>query len=172
VSPAMIALARRRVPMADFVVDTLWKYRFKKCRAVTALGEVLCYRPEGKTQSPETIIRKVFKCLEPGGLFIFDVVETGIDRNRTISGIEGADWSCIVKVDFDEARERLVRHITSFRKLGDLYRRSSERHELQLYRPKEVAEWLRNAGFRVRTVRKFGDYPLLPGRIGFIAHKP
>lgn len=172
VSPAMIALARRQAPKADFTVGSLWTYRLPQCRALTALGEVLCYRPEGKSRNLEPILRKAHKCLDPGGLFIFDVVEVNVDRNRKTTNSEGADWSCVVKVDYDEKRERLVRQITSFRRIGRLYRRSHERHEVQLYRPSDVSGALRRIGFRVRTVRKFGSYELLPGRIGFIARKP
>ena len=35
----------------------------------------------------------------------------------------------------------------------------------------EVASMLRKVGLRVRVVRRFGDYKLLPGRVGFIGKK-
>jgi SAM-dependent methyltransferase len=171
ISPAMIALARRQVPNADFTVGHLWTYRFPPCRAITALGEVLCYRPDGKSRSLEPIFRKAHKCLEPSGLFIFDLAEVSLGQNCKTTSSEGTDWCCVVESEYDTKRERLVRHITSFRKIGTLYRRSQERHEVQLYRPSDVLGTLRRIGFRVRTVRKLGAYPLLPGRIGVIARK-
>ena len=173
ISPAMIQRARRRVPSAEFHVGSIWDYGIPDCRAVTALGEVLCYRASGcGRQNPRSLFRKIFGALEPGGLLIFDVAEVGLDRSRNPSFVEGDDWACLVRFEYDEAKNRLTRQITTFRQVGDLFRRSRERHVLQLYKAKQLAEWLRRTGFRVRTVRKFGSQPVLPKRIAFIARKP
>ncbi|MEX0939597.1 MAG: class I SAM-dependent methyltransferase [Pirellulales bacterium] len=43
-SPAMIALARQRAPSGELRVESIWSYYIPRCRAVTALGEVLCCR--------------------------------------------------------------------------------------------------------------------------------
>src|SRR5437016_5137689 len=43
-SPAMIALARRRAPAAEFHVASLVDFSIPSCRAITALGEVVCYQ--------------------------------------------------------------------------------------------------------------------------------
>ena len=120
----------------------------------------------------DTLFRKVFKALEPGGLLIFDVAEVGLDRDRQPTFTEGDEWACLISFNYDEKRNHLVRQITSFRKLGKSYRRSQERHIVQLYRRNEVADSLREVGFRVRSVRRFGSYRLLPARLGFIARKP
>jgi hypothetical protein len=77
----------------------------------------------------------------------------------------------MVKVDYDAKQRRLVRQITSFREIGGRNRCSHERHELQLYRASEVAGALRRVGFRVRTLRSFGEYELLPSHIGVVAKK-
>lgn len=173
VSPAMIKLAGHRVPSAEFHVGSLWSYRIARCRAVTALGEVVCYRAgRRKKQDISSLFRKVFDVLEPGGLLIFDVAEVGLDRHRKPTFFEGDDWACQVRFTYDEKEHRLCRHITTFRRLGDLFRRSRERHLVQLYRASQVAEWLRKTGFRVRCVRKFGSHRLLERRVGFIARKP
>lgn len=42
-SPAMIDLARRHVPAAEFRVESFLRCRLPPCRAVTALGEVFNY---------------------------------------------------------------------------------------------------------------------------------
>ena len=42
-SPAMIELARQRVPEADFQVGSFCNLPIPTCRAVTALGEVFNY---------------------------------------------------------------------------------------------------------------------------------
>lgn len=173
VSPAMINLAGKRVPSAEFQVDSIWNYSIPRCRAVTALSEVVCYRVSGKAKpNLRSLFRKVFDALEPGGLLIFDIAEIGLDRNRDRTFSEGDDWACLVRYEYDDERDCLLRHITTFRKVGKSFRRSAERHIVQLYRSKEVATQLRAAGFRVRTVRAFGSASLLPLRVGFVARKP
>ena len=138
------------------------------------MGEVICYMPEIKShkRTLNSFFRKVFNTLEPGGLLIFDAAEVGLDRDRMPTFMEGDDWACLVSFSYDDKRERLARHITYFRKVGKLYRRSEEQHVIQLYRGSEVAGLLRNLGFRVRTVRRFGSHALLPDRVGMIARKP
>jgi hypothetical protein len=74
--------------------------------------------------------------------------------------------------EYDARRERLTRQITTFRRAGEGYRKSDERHLLQIYPSRVVAAELRRVGFRVRTVRRFGSFPTLKRRIGFIARKP
>src|SRR5262249_1423609 len=44
ISPAMIALARRRVPGGRFHVASFLDFELPPCRAITALGEVLCFQ--------------------------------------------------------------------------------------------------------------------------------
>jgi SAM-dependent methyltransferase len=172
-SAAAVAIARERAPAAVFHVGSLWDASIPRCRAVTALGEAVCYRAAGgRRQHLRTLFRRIFKALEPGGLLIFDVAEVGLARHRPPAGFEGDDWACLVRFDYDERAHRLTRQITTFRRLGDLYRRSHERHVVQLYNAAEVTRWPREAGFRVRTVRRFGSYPLPPKRVGFVARKP
>ena len=172
-SPAMVALSRRRVQRAEFRVGSLWSAPLPKCRAITALGEVICYRPESNSRSfnVSRLFRRVFESLEPGGLFIFDVAEVGLDRYSKPSVFESDDWTCITRRSYDEKHNRLTREITSYRRHGKCYRRSIERHVVQLYQRQEIADSLRMVGIRVRTVRRFGTYPLSPKHVGFIARK-
>lgn len=174
ISPAMIEMCRNRVPGATFHVSSYLDFKIPNCRIVTALGEVLGYLMD-KTNSPTAlsrVCRRVFDALEPGGLFVFDLAEIGIDRNRTKTYWEGNDWACLVEFEANDDEKSLTRHIVTFRKIGKLYRRHEEVHRLRLYRPAEVASMLRQVGFRVRTVRQYGDYPLLKKRVGFVARKP
>jgi len=169
-SPAMIALARQQAPRADFRVESWHTLALPACRAITALGEVLCYRPNGPRMLPP-LFRRAARALSPGGLFIFDLAEVGLDRNRPPTGREGKDWACLVRFEYDDARHQLIRHITTFREVNTTYRRHEETHRVQLYHRRAVLEMLREAGFQVRMVRRYGDYALLPGRIGFIARR-
>jgi hypothetical protein len=117
------------------------------------------------------MVRRAYDALDPGGLFVFDIVEIGTDRDRPPSARAGDGWACLVRYDYDERRDQLTRHITTFRQTGQLYRRSEETHRVQLYDRRDVAAMLRDAGFRVRIVRRFGAYQLLPGRVAFLARK-
>jgi SAM-dependent methyltransferase len=172
ISPSCVALARQRVPTAKFRAGSLWECSLPRCRAVTALGEVLSYGAEpAKPQPLDRLFCQIYAALEPGGLFIFDVAEVGLDRHRQFHCAEGDDWACLVRFEYEEAHDRLIRQITTFRWWEGSYRRAAERHVLQLYRGADVARQLREAGFRVRRVRRFGSFPLLPKRVGFIARK-
>jgi len=123
------------------------------------------------TEAQRDGFRRAHAALGTGGLLIFDVAEVGLDRGRAPACREGEGWACLVRFAYDDARQRLTRHITTFRRIGASYRRREETHHVQLYRASAVARELREAGFRVRTVRRFGEYPLPPGRVGFLARK-
>lgn len=66
----------------------------------------------------------------------------------------------------------LTRRISTFRKVGESYRRDDEVHRQRLYRAPEVAGKLRWAGFRVRTMRGYGEYRLPRAHVAFVARKP
>lgn len=170
VSPAMIDLSRRRVPSARFHVGSIWEMPIPRCRAVTALSEVVCYRA-GDDHQPDLrdLLARICDALEPGGLLLLDVTEVGLDRDRDRTFAEGDDWACLVRYDYDETAVRLHRHITSFRRVDGLYRRTHEHHIVQLYDADEVAGLLESVGFDVQQVRSFGEAALLPQRVGFIA---
>ncbi|QDV68540.1 Magnesium-protoporphyrin O-methyltransferase [Rosistilla carotiformis] len=173
ISAAMIDLATKRLPSTEFHVASVWDYEFPRCRAVTALSEVLCYRtPSCDDPDLCDLFRRIFNALEPGGLFIFDVTEIGLDQNGQRTFSEGEDWACLVLYENDDSKQRLYRHITSFRQVDSLYRRATETHTAQLFDAAQLAEQLNQVGFEVRKTRKFGTADLLPHRCGLIASKP
>jgi SAM-dependent methyltransferase len=173
-SPAMIAIARRRVPEADLRVESWRTFRPPACDAVTAMGEVLGYLLDRRssTAALDRLFRRVFKSLRPGGLFVFDLAEPHRGGDLRPMHRASDDWACLVNYQRDDAKRMLTRHIVSFRRIGKLYRRREETHRLQLYDAREIARRLREIGFRVRVVRAYGDYPLPDGVAGFIATKP
>ncbi len=77
----------------------------------------------------------------------------------------------LVEVREDPELGVLTRDITTFRQVGPQYRRSEERHVVQLWTREEIEEALRGAGFSVRVRRRYGGYRLAPGRLAFIARK-
>lgn len=173
ISPAMIELARRRVPQAQWHVAPLGQFPIPPCKAVTALGEVFNYLFDGELglAALRAIFQKVYDALLPGGLLIFDIATFGRCRGRTHAFTEGDDWTCFVEYQHDEPRRQLTRRIVTFRKVGELYRRHDETHRQQLFSPTEVASTLASIGFDVQSVPSYGGYPLLDGVLGFIASK-
>lgn len=173
VSAPMIELARQRVPQAETHVASVWDCSIPRCRAVTALSEVLCYRA-GPADRPmlQPLFARIFAALEPGGVFVFDVTEVGLEQHGERTFAEGDGWACLVRFEHEAASQRLHRHITSFRRVDDLYRRSEEQHTVQLFEAASVMDDLRYVGFEVERVDHFGAAPLLPHRAGFIAKRP
>lgn len=174
ISPAMIAIARKRVPRGRFETESLLKVKLPKCNAVTSLGECLNYLFDQSNRMSEVcrLFRRIYRALEPGGLFVFDIAEPGRGKGVSQKYRQGPDWTVLVDVHEDAKTNRLTRRITSFRKLGQLYRRDEEIHQLQLYKRGEVAKELRSLGFRVRIVRGYGAQKMIEGCVGFIARKP
>ena len=173
ISPAMIRMARERVTQAEFHVESFRTFKLPSCRAVTALGEPFNYlfdKRNGQTALTR-LFRRIHSALEPNGLLIFDVAEPGRDENRAPSWWGGEDWYCLTQFETNHLKQRLTRHCVTFRQVGELYRKSEERHELQLFRGAELAELLREIGFRVRLMRRFGDYRLPKNLVGFVARK-
>ena len=77
----------------------------------------------------------------------------------------------LVVAEEDARRRVLIRYITSFRRVGELYRRDAETHRLRLIRREEVACDLRSVGFRVRILPGYGPLQFPPGHAGFLASK-
>lgn len=179
VSPAMLELARRRVPAGRFLQASWRTAEVPACVAVAAAGEVVSYvaGPAALETTAEEdlapLFQRVHDALVPGGLFLFDVVEPGRvpgpgPQQRYVSR---DDWTVLVTVEEDPARCLLTRQITSFRRTGELFRRDGETHYQRLLARREVAALLRGMGFRVRVLRGYGELPFRRGQVGFLARK-
>ena len=174
-SPAMIRLARRQAPRGKFMTESLRTFRLAVCNAVTAIGESLNYRSATVSKIyPDTLFRRIFAALRPGGVFVFDTAEPPLahEDNGKCTIAEGRDWMIASEKQADCSRHRLTRRIIAYRKIGKLYRRSEEIHQLELFKRSEVLESLRASGFRVRVITAYGSQRLLQGRVGFVATKP
>lgn len=173
-SPAMIEIARKRAPKGEFQVGSLLKVELPWCDAVTSLGECLNYLFDetNSINQLRRLFRRVYSALKPGGLFVFDIAEPGRGKGPRQKHREGQDWAVMVEVDEDKAARWLTRRIITFRKVGNFYRRGEEVHQLQLYDRGEIARELREAGFRVRTLKGYGEQPMIEGCVGFLARKP
>jgi SAM-dependent methyltransferase len=176
ISGQMIEIARKRVPEAEFRVASVFEADLPACSAVTSIGEVLNYLfdPDNDRQALAQLFRNIYGALNPGGLFIFDVAEPGqIPRGAATKGFtEGEGWVVLLEKEEDPELGTLTRRITSFRRVGDNYRRDDEVHRLRLYDAEDLARELRRAGFQVRTMRSYGEYRLPKAHAAFVARKP
>jgi SAM-dependent methyltransferase len=176
ISEAMIEIARRRVPEAEIRVGSLFEVEIPRCRAVTAISEVLNYLfdPEYEERGPGRVFRRVHDALTPGGIFVFDVLGPGqVPPGTTARGFRvGEDWAVLSERKEDAGRGTMERRIVSFRKVGEHYRRIDEVHRVRLYDPLELSRELERADFRVKAMRSYGDLPLDEGHMAFVASKP
>lgn len=131
VSKAMIHLARRRAPAARFVQASLLVADLPSCDAVTSIGECLNYTFDQRNTRRELrkLFRRVYDALRPGGVFVFDIAEPGQTPRR--SHFVGKDWAILFEAE--PRSDFLIRRMTIFRRLGKLYRRSQETHQMRLY---------------------------------------
>jgi SAM-dependent methyltransferase len=174
ISSAMVELSRRRVPRATFRRASVLDAEIPPCAAVTAVGEIFNYLFDPR-QSPAQltkIFRRVHRALAPNGVFLFDAALLGrVPGGTRRSYNEDADWACLFEAREDKRKKLLTRRITTFRRVGGVYRRASEVHRLRLYERQELLAPLEKLGFRVRTVRSYGAVKFPPGYLGFIARK-
>ena len=173
-SPHMIALARHRVPEGTFRTASFLDADFPPCAAITSLGECFNYLFDERNgrSSLCRLFRQAHQALRSGGLLVFDVAEPGRAQGSDRRFWIGRDWACLVEYDHDQRRNLLTRRITTFRKVGQQYRRAEETHVQQLYAESQLAGDLRDIGFRVRTVRSYGEFRFPKALVGLIARKP
>jgi SAM-dependent methyltransferase len=176
ISQGMLALARKRAPQARFVHQSVWTTEIPSCVAVTAIGEIVNYRVDrGNTDAAlRRLFRRVYAALCPGGLFLFDAAGPGrvIGPGPQQFNRDGEDWAVMATAVEDHERRMLTRRITSFRRVGKLYRRHEEVHELRLFPRSELTGQLRKAGFRVRPLSHYGPVQFPPGYVSLLACKP
>ena len=107
-------------------------------------------------------IRRVYRALNPGGIFIFDVNTP--EKLRAMDGQvfldEDDDVYCVWRADFDEARRICTYGMDIFTRAGRLWQREGEAHEEYAYTRRELTEYLEQAGFS--QIRCFGDRKLTP----------
>ena len=172
VSASMIRLAKRNAPTAQYLRGSFAEVAIPECDAATSLGEPMNYLNSGPAM--RRTMRNVFAALRPGGVFVFDVRHPA---NQTIAPRDhhrvAKDWFCYARIEEDFRKNRLTRHIITFRRMKNgNYRRNDEVHRLMVFSRVVVTEWLRKIGFRVKTCRAYGAYKLGTRQSVFICRKP
>jgi SAM-dependent methyltransferase len=176
ISEAMIALARQRVPRGEFRVESLLKAKLPPSVAIAAVGEVVNYLFDAEILGSglQKLLRRIHDSVQSGGVFLCDVAEPGRVHGTgpVQTFVEGNDWAVLISTVEDRKRKFLARTITSFRQVGELYRRDQEVHCQRLLPRSELAAQLRSIGFEVRVLRGYGKLRFGKGHAGLLARKP
>jgi SAM-dependent methyltransferase len=173
-SAAMIELCRERIPVGSFEIGSILSAEIPAAVAIVLVGEICNYLFD-ETHSLDRlgdVFRRAFAALPAGGLLLVDAAEPGRlpGGAPTKSFMEADDWA--VLVESEEQGDLLTRRITSFRRLGESFRRDREVHRLRLIPRAQLSKRLRDAGFDVDVVTAFAGRPLGPGWVGYPARKP
>ena len=114
----------------------------------------------------EQAIRRVYKALNPGGCFIFDVNTP--EKLQAMDGQvfldEDDDVYCVWRGEFDRQSNICSYGMDLFQRQGNVWHRSFEEHQEYAYSQQQLVEYLRKAGFT--SVAVYGDRrfePPMPG---------
>lgn len=121
-------------------------------------------------------IRRVYKVLNPGGCFIFDVNTP--EKLKAMDGQvfldEDDDVYCVWRGSFDDTSNICTYGMDLFQRQGDVWYRSQEEHCEYAYSQEQLVGYLKEAGFthiRVYADRKFAEPGLGEQRIYIKARK-
>ncbi len=97
----------------------------------------------------EKAIRRVYKALNPGGCFIFDVntPEKLRAMDDQVFLDEDDDVYCVWRGEFDEQTNICTYAMDLFQRRGSLWERSYEEHREYAYSEEQLVGYLRRAGF-------------------------
>ena len=102
-------------------------------------------------------IRKIYRALNPGGCFIFDVNTP--NKLRAMDGQvfldEDDDVYCVWRGEFDDRTNICSYGMDLFQRSGDHWIRSFEEHREYAYSQEQLVSFLRDAGFT--SIRVYGD---------------
>ena len=160
ISPEMLTMASDKCCNMDnrpvFVCQPLQELRLPKGvdLAVCALdGLDYILDPDDCKEA----IRRVYKALNPGGIFIFDVNTP--EKRRAMDGQvfldEDDDVYCVWRGEFDEETNICSYGMDLFQRRGDMWERSFEEHQEYAYTREQLTEYLKAAGFT--HIKVYGD---------------
>lgn len=107
-------------------------------------------------------IRRIYKALNPGGIFIFDVNTP--QKLRAMDGQVFLDEDdgvyCVWRGEYDEQSNICSYGMDLFQSQGEYWERSFEEHREYAYGEAQLVEFLREAGFT--GIRVYGDRRMEP----------
>lgn len=169
ISPDMIDRARGRVSRAVLSVGDVLGAELPEVDAVAMVGEILSYAmagvPDGEVADALSgFLGRVHRGLARGGLLLFDVLGDQYDYTGRFFH-DDPDWT--VCSDVTQSGAIVHRHIVSFLRRGQEYRKSVEDHRLRMFEADMLQNALQQAGFSVERITAYAALPMLPGRLAF-----
>ena len=111
-------------------------------------------------------IQRVYKALNPGGIFIFDVNTP--EKLRAMDGQvfldEDEDVYCVWRGEFDQDTNICSYGMDLFQRQGNVWHRSFEEHQEYAYSVEQLRKYLKDAGFT--HIRIYADGKLEAPRAG------
>ena len=94
-------------------------------------------------------IRRIYKALNPGGIFIFDVntPEKLLSMDGQVFLDEDDDVYCVWRGEFDEETNICTYWMDLFQRQGKIWNRSYEEHREYAYSEEQLRGYLKAAGF-------------------------
>ena len=155
-SEEMLTVASQKAEDAWFICQPLQELRLPKAvdMAVCALDSLdYITNPDDCKEA----IRRVYKYLNPGGIFIFDVNTP--EKLRAMDGQvfldEDDDVYCVWRGEFDQDTNICSYGMDLFQRTGSLWERSFEEHCEYAYSADQLVGYLKAAGFT--HIRVYGD---------------
>jgi len=152
ISEEMLCVAAQKAQGMDnapvFACQSLQRLRLPRGvdLAVCALDSLDYITDPGDCQEA---IRRVYKALNPGGCFIFDVNTP--EKLRAMDGQvfldEDDDVYCVWRGEFDERTNICSYGMDLFQRSGNIWLRSFEEHREYAYSTEQLTGYLRQAGF-------------------------
>jgi len=159
-SEEMLTVATQKAadiePAPWFICQSLQQLRLPRAvdMAVCALDSLDYITDPADCQEA---IRRVFKYLNPGGIFIFDVNTP--EKLRAMDGQvfldEDDDVYCIWRGEFDQETNICSYGMDLFQRKGNLWERSFEEHCEYAYSADQLVGYLKDAGFT--HIRVYAD---------------
>ncbi len=160
-SAEMLAQARRKQATSrsedSQELDILWSQQDMRhlclsepVQLATCLYDSLNYMLA--SDDLQAVFRGVYRALEPGGLFVFDMntpwaLATFWDDSTYVTDTPGL--TVILESRFDAYRQRTTVKVTCFERQGELYRKAIEEHIEQGYPREHIATLLTDVGFQI-----------------------
>jgi len=172
-SAELLKLARASAPTAHFVHASAYEVQIQGYDAVVALGEPLTYHAHDTDADSllNGFFQRVAEGLPTGGMLIFDVIGLGQPSLAGRTWHSGDDWAVLVETIENQTERTLVRNIETFRRVGEVYRRSHEVHRVRLFDVARLCDQLAYYGFATETAQSYAAEPLSPRRHAFFARR-
>ncbi len=166
-SEGMIQIARENAPAAHFVRQNADKFTLE-----APVDAVFCtFDSINHIHSPAMALasfRRVFECLKPGGIFVFDFngpAAYGPRWDATYTVIE-PDHAFFLRGSFDPAAQLGHTEITMFRQDGSAWLRNDAKFSQRPWSVSELTDLLTQAGFQSIQSRNATEDLGLEGHYG------